>query len=113
KVAQSGGGTQVLKNSTFLGGTRDWSIWDKASEGKEFHRGTFTAEVSGGLWVQGLSRGSLMQNVPYTPGSYLARVDYSVPETVTGAYGNLLVHILDANGRVLNLQQIILPATNM
>jgi hypothetical protein len=54
-----------------------------------------------------------MQNVPYTPGSYFARVDYSVPETVTKAYGNLIVQILDANGKVLNLRQIVLPSTNI
>ncbi len=113
QVAQNGGGTQLLSNPTFEGGTKGWSIWDKANEGQEFHRGTFTPQADGGVWVEGLSRGSLMQTVPYQAGSFYVSVAYTVPESIAKGHGTLMIQLLDANGKMLRDKNVNLPSSNV
>jgi hypothetical protein len=112
-------GTQLLKNADFVGGIKEWSIWDKNSEEPAiFHKGTFTpgeeySRDGHSLLVQGLGRGALMQTVPYAPGSYYIGLRYEMPKAVTGATVTLLIRLLDENGKEVQLKSALLPASNV
>src|SRR5690606_11968549 len=91
----------------FDNGTTGWSIWDKHNESSAYHPGIFTVQTASQniVNISELSRGAVMQTVPYQAGKYFAIIKYNVPDELPNHT------IAEIYIKVLNNQNVVLPAS--
>jgi len=98
--------TLISKNPSFENGSEGWSLWDKANEAPQFHKGNFSVVATmakdghHSLMIKGLQHGAAIQTIPYHPGTYYITASAYVSAGSMIGTASLTLQALNAKGIV-------------
>lgn len=108
----------ISENPSFESELKGWSLWDKANEAPQFHKGNFSVVATmakdghHSLMIRGLQRGAVMQTIPYQSGTYYITASAYVPAGSMIGTASLMLQTLNAKG-IVQTSATPLPQGNL